>query len=409
MLLRLAFRNLFRHRRRTIITVIAIALGLGLLIFSSGFGDGMHNQVIRDGVAGMAGHVVVQGEGWQERREVEIVVPDGAAVVAALEGAFPEARVVPRVFLEGLLTSSGGSAGISFVGVDPEREAGVNNLDDKLVRGAYLDADGGIVIGQTLAENLDVELGDKVVLMTQSGPDIGSRLFRVRGIFRTGMDLVDGFVAHVPLTVAQELLDLGGGVSQVSLHLPHSDATGEALGRVQAMYPGQELEVLTWKKALPELYQFVVLDDGGLYIFLLIIAAIVALGILNTVLMSVLERTREFGVLLSLGMTPGRLSWMVLLEGFVLGAIGIIIGLALGLLGNWPMQVHGVDLGAMAGMKEQGFDVAGVQAELLMHSDLSPTKVILFVVLALTLTVAASIYPAWKAGTLTPIRAMRRR
>ena len=409
MLLRLAFRNLLRHRRRTIITVIAIALGLGLLIFSSGFGDGMHNQVIRDGVAGMAGHVVVQGAGWQERREVEIVVPDGAAVVAALEEVFPEAKVVPRIFLDGLLSSSDGSAGISFVGVDPEREAGVNNLDDKLVRGTYLDAGDGIVIGQTLAEALGVDVGDKVVLMAQSGPEIGSRLFRVRGIFRTGMDLIDGFVAHVPLRVVQKLLLLDGGVSQVSLHLAHSDGTAEALERTRELFGGDGLEVLTWKKALPELYQFVVLDDGGLYIFLLIIALIVALGILNTVLMSVLERTREFGVLLSLGMTPGRLFRMVLLEGFALGAIGTAFGLVSGLLANWPMQVKGVDLGAMAGVEEQGFDLAGVQAELLMHSDLSATKVVLFVVLTLVLTVAASLYPAWKAGSLTPVKAMRRR
>ena len=409
MLLRLAFRNLFRHRRRTIITVAAIALGLGLLIFSSGFGDGMHNQVIRDGVAGMAGHVVVQGEGWQERREVEIVVPDGAAVVAELEAAFPDSEVVPRVFLEGLLSSSGGSAGISFVGVDPEREASVNTLDDKIVDGAWLGTDGGIVIGRTLAETLDVGVGDKVVLMTQSGPDIGSRLFRVRGIFRTGMDLVDGFVANVPIEAAQELLSLGAGVSQVSLHLPDNDATADAAERVRAMFDRDGLEVLTWKKALPELHQFVVLDDGGLYIFLLIIALIVALGILNTVLMSVLERSREFGVLLALGMTPRRLSGLVLLEGFVLGAIGTVSGLVVGLLGNWPMQVKGVDLGAMAGVQDQGFDVAGVQAELVMHSDLSPTKVALFVVLALLLTLAASLYPAWKAGSLAPVRAMRRR
>ena len=409
MLLRLAFRNLFRHRRRTIITMIAIALGLLLLIVASGFGDGMHNQVIRDGVAGMAGHVVVQGAGWQERQEVELLVPDGAAVVAALEQAFPEAQVVPRVFVEGLLTSSNGSAGISFVGIDPAREAAVGDLDDKLVQGEWLGERGGIVIGQALAETLEVELGDKVVLMVQSGPDIGSRMLRVRGIFRTGMDLVDGFVANVPIEQTQELLGLGAGVSQVSLHLDDSGQADEALERVRAMYPDPELEVLSWKKALPELHQFVVLDDGGLYLMLLIIAAIVALGILNTVLMSVLERTREFGVLLSLGMSPRALTAMVLLEGFVLGAIGTGVGLALGLLANWPLQVRGVDLGAMAGVQGEGFDVAGVQAELVMHSELSPSKVALFVTLALLLTVSASIYPAWKAGRLKPVQAMRRR
>jgi putative ABC transport system permease protein len=409
MLLRLAFRNLFRHRRRTIITIIAIASGLALLIFSSGFGDGMHSQVIDDGVAAMAGHVVVQGTGFQDQRDVAIVVPEGASVVQRLGEVFPDADVVPRIFVEGLVNSSDGSSGVGFVAVDPARERLVNDLPDKIVQGEYLDGSAGIVIGVVLARTLEVEVGDKVVVMAQSGPDIVSRLLRVRGIFHTGMDLMDGFVAHVPLDVAQEMLGLGGAVSQVSLHLPHADGTKEATATVRALLPGAELEVLSWQKALPELHQFVVLDDGGLYVMLLIIVAIVALGILNTVLMSVLERTREFGVLLSIGMTPRRLSTMVLLEGLVLGVIGTVSGLIAGLLANWPMQVKGVDLGAMSGVSDEGFDVAGVQANLLMHSDLSPTKVVIFVTLAVLLTLAASLYPAWKAGRLQPVQAMRRR
>jgi len=409
MLLRLAMRNLRRNRRRTLVTMLGIALGLALLIFSSGFGDGMHNQIINEGVGAMAGHVVVQGAGYQERRTSSLVVPDAPEVERRLRERFPGAVVVPRVFIDGLLTSPAGSAGVGISAVEPGLEAKVNDLHDKITQGGYLRAGSAdIVIGTVLARTLDVGVGDKVVLMSQQGADIASRLFRVVGIFQTGLDAVDGFVAQIPLEAGQDLLGLGTAVSQVSLHLQDPKQTREAVAAVREIFAEPSLEIIAWQEAVPELYEYVVLDNGGLYLLLIVIALIVAMGILNTVLMSVLERTREFGVMLSIGMLPRRLAAMVLAEGMVLGFVGSALGIAVGLLLNWPATTRGLDLAAMAGVEEGGMEIAGVQADLMVYSDLAPEKVVLFAAMAVALTTLATLYPAWKASRLRPVDAMRR-
>lgn len=406
-ILKLAWRNLGRHRRRTIITALAIGLGLALLVVSSALGDGVHGEMIKQGVGMFAGHVVVQGPGWQEKREPELAVKDAGPTTEEIRAAVPDAVVLPRLFLQGLLTSPEGSVGVQVVGVEPDLEREVNNLAEKVVKGTYLSADDdrGIVIGDTLAETLSVDLGDKVVLMSQRKGEIESRLFRVRGIFRTGLGELDGFFAQVPLAAAQAVLGLGDVANQISVHLSDPDRTASVTRLLRQRLSDRPVDVLPWQQALPELHQFVVLDDAGLYVFILIIALVVAFGITNTVLMSVMERVKEFGVLLSLGMTPRRLGWMVLAEASLLGVLSAVGGAALGALLAWPLQVYGLDYGALIGT-EEGFETAGVMIESLVYGDLSWTKVILFSGITVVLTVIAALYPTWKASRLRPVEAM---
>lgn len=406
-LLDLAWRNLGRNRRRTLITITAISSGLAMLVVASAVGDGMHARMINYGVANQAGHVVIHGAGYHEKGEAEITVPRAAAVAEAMRRAVPEARVVSRVFLQGLLTSPRNSVGVALVGVQPDREAEVAQLDDKLVEGAYLKEgdERGVVIGAALAKTLEVKLGDKVVLMTQRQGEIESTLLRVRGLFETGMQELDGFYGHMPLGAAQAVLGLGEGVHQVSLHLPDVDGVGEAARRARAAIGGEGLEVLPWQEALPELHQFVVLDDGSAYVFMLVIAIVVAMGILNTVLMSVLERTREFGVMLSLGMTPGRLGRLVLAEAALLGLVAVAGGVALGGLLSWPLIVNGLDYAELAG-GSGAIATAGVPLDTKIYGDLSWTKVLVFSLISLGLTVLSSVYPIWKATRLEPVEAM---
>lgn len=408
MVFKLAARNLRRNLRRTLITLVAIAGGLAIVIVSSGLGDGAHGQMIDKGLGALAGHVVVQGAGWQQDRELDQVVPDSAGVQRRLQDALPEAQVLRRGFVQGLLTSPTGSVGVGLSAVDPDVEVRVDDLDTKLVAGTYLDGEDAraIYLGAVVAQTLDVGVGDKVVLMLQHGPDIASRLFRVQGLFRTGLDAVDGFTGQITLPAAAELLG-GPDVQQVAVFFPDTRHLKRDLERVRAVAAGPAVEVLPWQEAMPELHQFVVLDDGGLYVMLIVVALIVALGILNTVLMSVLERTREFGVMLALGVTPGLLRRVVLAETLLLGLLSVVVGVAMGLLGNYPSQVYGIDLTQYMG--EGGMEAGGVQMDSMMYADLQPDKVLLFSLLTLALTLGAALYPAWKAGRLEPTDAMNRR
>lgn len=403
-LLKLAWRNLGRHRRRTLITASAIALGLALMVFFSGFADGMHGQMIRTGVRQMAGHVVVYGEGYSESQDSAVVVPDTQRVLESVRQAAPEARIVQRVFIEGLLTAPGGSAGVALTAVDPQAERPLTDLDDKIVAGSYLDGGASqLVIGATLARSLEVEPGDDVTLMSQGGGEIRLQTLTVQGIYKTGMDDLDSGFGHILLKDGQELLGLGADVTQISLHLADPDDTAPVTARVRAALGGQPVEVLPWQEALPELHQFVLLDDAGMYLLLMIIAVIVMMGILNTVLMSVLERTRELGVLLAIGLAPGRVAGLVLVEATLLGLVGVACGVAIGLALNYPMETWGVDLAQFTG---QSFETAGVSIDAFVRSDLSMAKVGVFAAITLGLTLLSSVYPAWRASQLEPAQSM---
>jgi ABC-type lipoprotein release transport system permease subunit len=405
-LARMASRNLLRNRRRSAIAGSAIALGLAMLIVFSGFADGVHGQMVREGVDAMAGHVVVQGQGWQARREAGLVVPGAAAVAERLAVAFPEARVLSRIYVEGLLASASSSAGVAISAVEPAREARVQDIESRIIEGVWLDGGPeGIVLGATLAQSLGLGPGDKVVFMAQHGPEVQSRLFRVKGLFRFGIDEIDGFCAFAPLGSIQAMLELGDAATQVSLHLPSARDTEAALVRVRAALPSSDLEILSWKEALPELYEWVVMDEAGLYLMLLIVAFIVSIGILNTVLMSVMERVREFGILLALGLSPARLTSLVLLESAILGVLSSAAGLGLGLLLNWPLSVFGFDYAAFAG--GNSVEAAGVPMSTLVHSDLSPPKVAIFCLLSVVMTVLAALWPASRAARLDPVSSLR--
>ncbi|MBN2360281.1 MAG: ABC transporter permease [Deltaproteobacteria bacterium] len=404
---KLALRNVRRNLRRSIITGSAIALGLGLLMFSSGATDGMTNTMIEKGVGASAGHVVIQAVGWQEERALDAVVPDSPAVAARLEQTLPEATVVKRLFLDALLTSPQSATGVTVVAVEPELEQRVSELPGRVVAGRYLDGDpAGIVVGRALAKNLAVDLGDKVVLMVQRGSEVQSQLFRIKGLLATGVEELDSACAQIELGAGQKLAGLGSDVHQISAHLPSARDTAAAAERVQVAFAGASLDVMPWQRALPELANYVANEQGEIYVMYAVIFFLVALGIVNTVLMSVFERVREFGVMLSLGATPGRLARLILAESALLGLFAALAGVGLGLLFNWPLWAGGIDLAELYG---GSVEVAGLALDMVVHGDLSPLKTAIYALAVWLLTVATAIYPAYKAATLRPVACLQHR
>src|SRR5688572_2068012 len=205
---RLAVRNLTRNLRRTTITVLAVAFGLTMIHLAITLATGQYAEMIRVGVSTLAGHVVVQAEGYEKKQDSDIVVERASEVASAIAGRFPDAVVAPRLSLGGLLVSPTSSVGVGLMGLDGAAEAKVQEVDDHVAEGTWLDGDGrGIVIGRKLADTLAVGLGDKVVYMGQHGgaTEVQSRLFRVKGIFSSGSTELDAFVAFADLPAAQEV------------------------------------------------------------------------------------------------------------------------------------------------------------------------------------------------------------
>lgn len=405
----LAARNLTRNLRRTLITLAAVVFGMLFIHYTITLQTGSYREMITKGVSQLAGHVVVQAEGYQEERDADLVVTDATAVEATLKQAFPDAVVAPRIFLGGLLNSTTNSVGVALSAVDPVAEAEVQDLDDQIVEGHWLDGkDQGILIGAKMAESLGVSIGDKLVYMGQHGDatEMESHLFRVQGIFRTGSAQADGFLAMAPITAGRELMGNADVAHQVTLHLPDPDdseaATTELRERL-ANHPG--LAVLHWSEAIPDIYGMIQVDRASGDVMLVILGVIVAMGVFITVLMSALERTREFGVMRALGMKPGQLARLILLEGVTLGIVGSGLGLLVGLAASYTLVEYGLDMKAMSGM--DNMDMGGITLSSTIYGAYNPVRMTTYTLGAMLLTTLAALYPATYVARLQPVDAMR--
>jgi len=362
-LVKIGWRNLWRNRRGTMLTSLALGLGLALLLISLGLLDGSHEQMVANGVRFGNGHVVIQARGYQETGSQELLLPAG--VVSATEaflntGAMKRVSrgMSPRLMASGLMSSAVNADGVRIMGVIPNDERAVSLIPERIVAGDYLGDDQqlGVVIGADLARKLGVKVGAKVVLMTQAvqppgpeamvagGGEMQSALLRVSGIFRTGIQAIDAHVIQVPLPEAQALLGAPGRVTQVAILL---QGEGDALMVAQGLrkrLTGAPVEILPWRESMPALAQLLVLDDAFNYVMNGVVLAMVGMGILNTILMRVIERRYEFGLCLALGQRPAQLAIMIVGESLALTAISLALGLVLGLSVQHYFATAGLDL-----------------------------------------------------------------
>jgi putative ABC transport system permease protein len=400
----LALRNLLRNRRRTLIAAASVAFGLMLTVTARNLDHGVFNLMLNTAITGTAGHVVVQAPGWQDERDASMVVPDSKALQASLAQAYPGAVVARRVMVPGLLTSPRGSVAMALAGVEPSVEAPIGLLDERIQDGAYLsDDDKGILIGWRAAEALSVGVGDKVVFMAQVGKgDVESLLFRVRGVYHTGSDLLDTMAATAVISTVQPLLPGTDPAHQVSVILLNHGAAPVDTGPAAAVAaPG--LDVLTWEQALPALSEQIAMQRRTRAMMYSFIGLIVAVGVLNTVLMGAMERIREFGVLLSLGMRREKLAGLLMIEGLLLGFVGAAFGLVLAALLYQPLYVHGIDYGDLLA---NNVPVAS-PIDTVVRAAVDVGGVISQTAVAVGAAVVASLWPAWMAMRLKPVEAMR--
>lgn len=400
----LALRNLTRNPARTALTGAAIALCVALTVWSANFEYGGWQDRLEASITAVSGHVVLGADGYVRDPEPDRVVPDSKAVADAIRQAVPDARVLRRAVVGGLLTSPRNTTQALVSGVEPELERDATKLDDSLIEGVWLETGDarGVVIGRTMADTLEVEVGDKLVLMTQVGDDMDSVPLRVRGIYRTGTDMTDGFVAMADLSALQPLLPGQDPAHQIAIQL--DDATrAPAVRDTASGLLGAGISALTWDEAMPELKRQMEVDRGvsaKVYMFIFIIVAVV---ILSTILMSVAERTREFGVLLALGMKPAWISVLVLVESALLGVGSTLVGLVLQVPFTAWLMVFGIDFGDMMAASGEG----GIVLDSVMYAAIDWRSIAWYSASAITFTVLAGIFPAWRATRLQPVDAMR--
>jgi ABC-type lipoprotein release transport system permease subunit len=413
LLVKIGWRNLWRNPRGTLLTALALGLGLTLLLISLGLLDGSHEQLVRNGVRFGTGHVVIQAQGYQETGSLELLLP---ARVVSTAGEFLHTEslkhvlrgVSPRLLASGLLSSAANASGVSMMGVIPKEERAVSLIPQRIVEGKYLNDEqqSGVVIGADLARKLAVKIGAKVVLMTQAVPpsdteatdagggEMQSTLLRVSGIFRTGIQAVDAHVIQVPLPEAQALLGVTDRVTQVAVLLEREGDSLLVARSLRKQLTGVPVEILPWRESMPALAQLFVLDDAFNYVMNGVVLAMVGLGILNTILMRVLGRRYEFGLCSALGLRPAQLGVMVIGESLALTAISLTLGLVLGLSANRYFTTAGLDL--------RWFFHSSLPTALvfdpIIYSRLSLTRIASSVGIVFLMATIISFYPALKAA-----------
>lgn len=404
---KLAWRSLWRHARRTAFSMAAVGLGLFLAIAYVGLSDGMvkdaSDRVDRTGL----GHVQLNAVGFRDERDPAKLLARPAELLARLPLP-PGAKVSARVVSPGLLTTAWGSRGVELLGVDPDAEAGVSEPIRQVVAGAPLakDDERGILVGRKLAERLKLQVGGKVrVTVQRPDGELGAELFRVRGLFSGVSQSLSGNLAYVTTGAAQRLLGVGDAAHQLVVFLPDS-RQAEPLARALRPLAGPGVEVVPLSELIPAWKTLERLLDLIILAIVLVVYLLVGLGILNVMLMSVLERTQEFGVLMAIGTRPRQVVAQVLWEGVWIASVAVAVGLALGLALNAYGEAHGL-LDYTEGFG-QVYELSGVALSMKLKSAFSLPRALQTAALVWVLTVLVGVYPAWRVAQLQPADALRR-
>ena len=405
LVLRLAWRNLWRQPRRTWLTTSAMVFSNVLLVFMISLQFGMYRLMIENSLQAFTGHMQVQARGYIDDKKMRQTVPDIVALANELRSELSTNAVAARGTAFALASSDDRSYGIAVFGVEPQFEAQVSNIPGLVSEGRYLAGNDAaeIVIGAVLARNLKVEVGDEVTLLG-SGKDgsFAAVVADIVGIFDSGVAELDRTIAEMPLGLFDDVFYMHGSGHQVVVNAPRLGQVAELKRRVAGLLPeDQDLVVQDWDALLPGLKQAIQADISSAVFMYGVLVILVAFSVLNTQLMSVLERTHEFGIVLALGLKPGRLGRLVMLETALMGLIGLALGALIGGAVTAWLGVHGF---TMPGMDEMG---AKFNLPSRLHPNVTIASLLSGPAVVFLFSLLASVYPALRLRRLHPVEAMR--
>lgn len=400
MLLRLAWRNIWRNRRRTIISLLALAMGVTAIIAIHSFRIIANDELIHAVTRGLVGDVQIHARGYQDEPELGATVPAPARVVGELAAAVPQARAEQRVIGAGLASGAEVATAAAVLGIEPGKPDARALVS--VTAGRFLGATPAheAVIGTSLAGELGLAPGGELVLVGQGADgSLANERFAVVGIGDLGTDEANASTVLLHIADAQEFFALGAGVHQIIVRFPEGGAA-DGIARMRRRLADGTLEVVAWQQILPDLESSMASKERNSRLLDLIVFLIVALGILNTMTMATFERTRELGVLGALGTRRRRILGMILLESLLLGAIGFAIGvvLASGIL-------YGLGSATLGGLG--GTDFMGVRMPETMTLTVRGAPVIKAAIVSALTMLAGGLIPAIRAARLHPVDAMR--
>ncbi len=406
---KMAWRNLWRRKRRTLITGFSIGFGVLLSVTFTGTGDYGYTNMINAGASMGFGHVTIEPRGYNQTPALDkrlLKTEQIREQVLTMPGI---SDAVVRIMGQAMFASASKTVGGMFMAVDPAQESTEQNLLLRsLVQGQlFPQADGrGVVIGNKMAEKLNLRIGKKLVYTTTDvSGEIVSEIARVTGIFKTGVIEVDGAMVLLPINSVRTTLHYDSqDATLVSVIINDQRYSEKMRDKIDAIVGNPRREVLTWKQTQSELAGLITMDKSGNYIMQILIGLLIAAGILNTLLMSVLERSREFGVMMAIGMSPKTLFKLVLVESFWLALIGLVLGIIITI--PWYAYLHYVGLD-FSGAIGEDYSAGGVLVDPLIRIRLFKESIIAILAGIFSLTLLSGIYPAWRAGRIPPVESLR--
>jgi ABC-type lipoprotein release transport system permease subunit len=400
MLIKIAWKNIWRNRVRSGVVIVSIALGLWAGVFASAFVQGMMKSKVDSMIASEVSHVQFHQEGFRDEFKGKLNF-EGREVLEKVRSDERVEAATERVISMGMLASSHKNSALKLVGVDPETEMRVSNLYEHIIEGDYFETKKKrpIVISEKTAEDYDIKLNSKVVFTCQDiHGEITRGAFRVVGIYKTSNVMYDKMTAFVPIDQLRKLYDISNETHEVAVWLKDYENAESFAKDYQAKMPN--LEVLPWMDLATGMRMMLEAFDTYLYIIVGIILVMLMFSIVNTMLMAVLERVREIGMLMAIGMNKPKVFRMIMFETVFMTMIGVPVGLLLSWLSVNYFGTNGINLSG-ASYEEMGFAS-------ILYPYLDQSSYVGVTIMVLVMAILAAIYPAWKALRLKPVEAIRK-
>lgn len=407
MIIRLAWRNIFRNKRRTLLSVIAIGVGLAAMMFADALIVTLGETMVRSATEDFSGNAQIHQNGFVKNFDIEKVISgnENNQLLEALKNEKDLKSFTPRVLSYAMLTSTTDANNIVVYGIDPEKERSVSRLSQMMIKGDYLSQSGDrkILVGKKMAENLNVDIGDRVVVTVAKagGGDLAQEMFRVGGVFSFGARVMDENVAFLSLNEAQDILNLKNEIHEIALEFYDLNLpTNESLPFI-SKYSTHGNEVIGWNKMFKELSAILQFTQFSLGILAVILFGIVAFGIMNTLFMSLYERMFEFGVLRAVGTRSAIVAKLIICEAFLLAFISSIAGILLGIVIIYFFSKVGIDY--------RGIEYAQVVFKDKIYPHFRLMQFVLYPPCLIIFSTLVGIYPAIYAARLVPAEALRKK
>lgn len=404
----IAWRNIWRNRRRTMVILTAVVIGVWSMILLGSLMRGMESEMVRDGVATLTGSIQIHQKDYLNDPVVENSMDSVEPLEKTLKEVLPAKAVyAKRIRVNVVASNARHSTGITLVGIEPEKEAKISFIGKGIRDGRFFKEDdkNKIIVGAAFLKQFNTKIGNKLIIMAQdTNNQIASKAFRIVGVYRANLETVEKQYLFVPIRDADNMLKLGDAVSEISILLPqldiHAKKEGDLAERLKTAFNDQNLTIKTWKELLPIMKAYLDMSDFFLYIWYLVVFIAMGFGIVNTTLMAIFERMREFGLMKALGMKPLQIIKGVLTEAFFLLLMGIALGSMTGFASVAVIAQNGIDLSSLAA----GVEMWGMPR--VLYPEIWIKDVVVACVVVLGLGLIVSLYPATKAARFTPVEAM---